>query len=212
MNLNIFDRYLLIINIIALVIYGIKVLVYKHQTRDWFEKLCMFIVLLGGSAGILLMIILFDRKAVKENMMSRVFTLCMLVIQAILLLIVKGYHGDQIHIDFWDYLMQHRILLIYLAVVNILTIIVFGVDKMNAKSNRQRVRIVTLLGLAFIGGSVGALIGMYGFHHKTKKAYFTVGGAVDFADAGCCIVLCDEYGNVTYEIYKCNGRRICLPQ
>ncbi|MFQ9108760.1 MAG: DUF1294 domain-containing protein [Coprococcus sp.] len=175
MNLNIFDRYLLIINIIALVIYGIKVFVYKHQTRDWFEKLCMFIVLLGGSAGILLMIILFDRKAVKENMMSRVFTLCMLVIQAILLLIVKGYHGDQIHIDFWDYLMQHRILLIYLAVVNILTIIVFGVDKMNAKSNRQRVRIVTLLGLAFIGGSVGALIGMYGFHHKTKKAYFTVG-------------------------------------
>ena len=175
MNLNIFDRYLLIINIIALAIYGIKVLVYKHQTRDWFEKLCMFIVLLGGSAGILLMIILFDRKAVKENMMSRVFTLCMLVIQAILLLIVKGYHGDQIHIDFWDYLMQHRILLIYLAVVNILTIIVFGVDKMNAKSNRQRVRIVTLLGLAFIGGSVGALIGMYGFHHKTKKAYFTVG-------------------------------------
>ena len=175
MNLNIFDRYLLIINIIALVIYGIKVLVYKHQTRDWFEKLCMFIVLLGGSAGILLMIILFDRKAVKENMMSRVFTLCMLVIQAILLLIVKGYHGYQIHIDFWDYLMQHRILLIYLAVVNMLTIIVFGVDKMNAKSNRQRVRIVTLLGLAFIGGSVGALIGMYGFHHKTKKAYFTVG-------------------------------------
>ena len=175
MNLNIFDRYLLIINIIALVIYGIKVLVYKHQTRDWFEKLCMFIVLLGGSAGILLMIILFDRKAVKENMMSRVFTLCMLVIQAILLLIVKGYHGDQIHIDFWDYLMQHRLLLTYLAVVNILTIIVFCVDKMNAKSNRQRVRIVTLLGLAFIGGSVGALIGMYGFHHKTKKAYFTVG-------------------------------------
>ena len=175
MNLNIFDRYLLIINIIALVIYGIKVLVYKHQTRDWFEKLCMFIVLLGGSAGILLMIIFFYRKAVKENMMSRVFTLCMLVIQAILLLIVKGYHGEQMHIDFWDYLLQHRILLIYLAVVNILTIIVFGVDKMNAKSNRQRVRIVTLLGLAFIGGSVGALIGMYGFHHKTKKAYFTVG-------------------------------------
>ena len=175
MNLNIFDRYLLIINIIALVIYGIKVLVYKHQTRDWFGKLCMFIALLGGSAGILLMIIFFDRKAVKENMMSRVFTLCMLVIQVILLLIVKGYHGDQMHIDFWDYLMQHRGLLIYLAVVNILTIIVFGVDKMNARANRQRVRIVTLLGLAFIGGSVGALIGMYGFHHKTKKAYFTVG-------------------------------------
>ena len=175
MNLNTFDRYLLIINIIALVIYGIKVLVYKHQTRDWFEKLCMLIALLGGSAGILFMVVLFDRKAVKENMMSRVFTLCMLVIQVILLLMAKGYHGEKINIAFWEYLMQHSVLLIYLAVVNVLTIIVFGVDKMNAKANRQRVRIVTLLGLALIGGSLGALIGMYGFHHKTKKAYFTVG-------------------------------------
>ncbi len=175
MNFNSFDRYLLIINIIALVIYGIKVLCYKHQTRAWFEKLCMLISLLGGSAGILIAVVLFDRKAVKENMMSRVFTLCMLVIQVILLLMVKGYHGGQINIAFWDYLMQHRGLLIYLAVVNILTIIVFAVDKRNAKANKQRVRIVTLLGLAFIGGSAGALIGMYGFHHKTKKAYFTVG-------------------------------------
>ncbi len=175
MNLNSFDRYLLIINIIALVIYGIKVLIYKHQTRAWFEKLCMLISLLGGSAGILIAVVLFDRKAVKENMMSRVFSVCVLVIQIILLLMVKGYHGEKINIAFWDYLMQHRVLMIYLAVVNILTIIVFGVDKMNAKSNRPRVRIVTLLGLAFVGGSVGALIGMYGFHHKTKKAYFTVG-------------------------------------
>ena len=175
MNLNTFDRYLLIINIVALVIYGIKVLIYKHQTREWFEKLCMFITLLGGSAGILIAIALFDRKAIKENMMSRVFTFCVFVIQVILLLMVKGYHGGKINIAFWDYLMQHSGLLIYLAVVNILTIIVFGVDKINAKANRQRVRIVALLGLALIGGSLGALIGMYGFHHKTKKAYFTVG-------------------------------------
>ena len=175
MNLNSFDRYLLIINIAALVIYGIKVLIYKHQTRAWFEKLCMFISLLGGSAGILIAVVLFDRKAVKENMMSRVFSVCVLVIQIILLLMVKEYHGEKINIAFWDYLMQHRVLLIYLVVVNILTIIVFGVDKMNAKANRPRVRIVTLLGLAFVGGSVGALIGMYGFHHKTKKDYFTVG-------------------------------------
>ena len=109
MNLNIFDRYLLIINIIALVIYGIKVLVYKHQTRDWFEKLCMFIVLLGGSAGILLMIIFFDRKAAqREYDVKGVYTLHV------------GYSGysiadserlswDQIpYADFGDYLMQQN--------------------------------------------------------------------------------------------------------
>ena len=46
---------------------------------------------------------------------------------------------------------------------------------MNAKSNRQRVRIVTLLGLAFIGGSVGALIGMYGFHIRRRKLILQLG-------------------------------------
>ena len=34
---------------------------------------------------------------------------------------------------------------------------------------------VTLLALAFAGGSIGSLIAMYAFHHKTKKDYFTVG-------------------------------------
>ena len=40
---------------------------------------------------------------------------------------------------------------------------------------RGRIRILTLLGLSFIGGSVGGLIAMYAFRHKTKKDYFTVG-------------------------------------
>ena len=34
---------------------------------------------------------------------------------------------------------------------------------------------MTLLGLAFMGGSIGALIAMYVFHHKTKQDYFSVG-------------------------------------
>ena len=46
---------------------------------------------------------------------------------------------------------------------------------MNAAEHRSRIRIVTLLGVAFIGGSVGELMAMYLLHHKTKKDYFTVG-------------------------------------
>jgi len=59
--------------------------------------------------------------------------------------------------------------------INILTLILFALDKIAAIENRSRIRIVTLLGLAFIGGSIGGLIAMYVFHHKTKKDYFTVG-------------------------------------
>ena len=41
--------------------------------------------------------------------------------------------------------------------------------------HRSRIAIITLLGLAFIGGSIGALIAIYAFNHKTHKDYFTVG-------------------------------------
>ena len=68
------------------------------------------------------------------------------------------------------------------------------------KNLRFRVFLVVMLA-GLIPGSA-ALLGIV-------KVYET--RAVDFADAGCCIVLCDEYGNVTYEIYKCNGRRIRWP-
>lgn len=56
-----------------------------------------------------------------------------------------------------------------------MTFAVFAIDKVNAAEHRSRIRIVTLLGLAFIGGSVGALLAMYLPRHKTRKDYFTVG-------------------------------------
>lgn len=56
-----------------------------------------------------------------------------------------------------------------------MTFITFAVDKLAAIGHRSRIRIVTLLGLAFIGGSFGGLLAMHLFKHKTKKDYFTVG-------------------------------------
>jgi uncharacterized membrane protein YsdA (DUF1294 family) len=55
------------------------------------------------------------------------------------------------------------------------TFIVYGIGKYNAIEHRSRIRIVTLLGLAFIGGSIGGLLAMHIFRHKTKKDYFNVG-------------------------------------
>ena len=59
--------------------------------------------------------------------------------------------------------------------MNIVTMVAFAIDKIAALEHRSRIRIITLLGLAIIGGSIGALIGMYLFHHKTRKDYFSVG-------------------------------------
>lgn len=59
--------------------------------------------------------------------------------------------------------------------MNIITFIIYGIDKWKAQRNRWRISERMLLFLAIIGGSVGALAGMYTFHHKTLHKKFTIG-------------------------------------
>ena len=63
---------------------------------------------------------------------------------------------------------------VYLAFINILTFIMYGLDKSAAVKQKQRIPNRVLLGLAAIGGSAGALAGMYTFRHKTQKKYYTI--------------------------------------
>ena len=169
------EYYLLVINAIGVLVYLINMLLYRHTVNGQIDVIVTIVSLLGGSAGMLLMILLFDRKAVKENMMSRVFIICIFIIQIIILLIYKGHHAEHFTLAFWKFFVERRILLIYLGIMNLVTFIVFAIDKANARANRSRIRIVTLLGLSFAGGSVGGLIAIYLLHHKTQKDYFTVG-------------------------------------
>ena len=63
----------------------------------------------------------------------------------------------------------------FLIGINVLAFIVYGVDKWRAAHGRWRIPESTLLGLAVIGGSIGALIGMKVWHHKTKHKKFVFG-------------------------------------
>ena len=58
-------------------------------------------------------------------------------------------------------------LLYYLIVINVVTFLVYGIDKWKAKQGSWRISEATLLILAVIGGSIGALLGMQVWHHKT---------------------------------------------
>ena len=107
--------------------------------------------------------------------MSRVFVACIFVVQIIIFLVLHGVHGEQLTFAFWEFFATHKILLIYLGIINFVTFAIFAIDKINAIEDRSRIRIVTLLTLCFVGGSVGGLGAMYLFHHKTQKDYFTVG-------------------------------------
>ena len=66
-------------------------------------------------------------------------------------------------------------LLWYLAAVNLVTFTVYGADKAKAKRGAWRVPEKTLFLLPLLGGSLGALLGMKVFRHKTKHWYFVWG-------------------------------------
>lgn len=72
-------------------------------------------------------------------------------------------------------------LLGYLMVINIITLVAYGMDKRKAKKESWRIPEKTLLLLTAVGGSIGALLGMYGFRHKTKHLKFVLGVPVLFA-------------------------------
>ena len=175
MNLETFVYYLIIINVLGFLVYFWNYMLRTHTKGKQINALIYLFSLAGGTAGMLAAILLFDRKAVKENMMSRVWIICMLVIQVILFLLFKGQKTDVWNLDVNAFLETHKILMIYLGVINIVTFFFFAIDKYRAVKNKSRIRIVTLLGMAFAGGSVGALLGIYLLRHKTKKNYFTVG-------------------------------------
>ena len=63
----------------------------------------------------------------------------------------------------------------YPIVINILAYSLMGVDKTNARQKKRRIPEVTLFLVALLGGSLGAVIGMNFFRHKTKHWCFVVG-------------------------------------
>jgi len=65
--------------------------------------------------------------------------------------------------------------IIYLVFINIATFFLYGIDKWKAKRSRWRVPESTLLWMAALGGSIGALMGMKVWHHKTLHGKFKYG-------------------------------------
>lgn len=68
-----------------------------------------------------------------------------------------------------------QIIIIFLIAINVATFFLYGIDKWKAKRYRWRIPEATLLGLAVIGGSIGAWLGMNVWHHKTQHKKFRLG-------------------------------------
>ena len=75
-----------------------------------------------------------------------------------------------------DFITVHlKEIVIYLLVVNAIGFLAMGIDKIKAKEGMWRTKEKTLFLIAVFGGSIGSIIGMYAFHHKTKHNSFVFG-------------------------------------
>ena len=72
------------------------------------------------------------------------------------------------------FIIYAMILVYYLFAVNTFAFILYGLDKSYARKNKRRIPEATLLFLAWIGGSIGAFLGMHIFRHKTQKRKFSI--------------------------------------
>ena len=71
--------------------------------------------------------------------------------------------------------MIQEAVIYYLLIINIVTFLVYGIDKWKAWKAMWRVREASLLMLAVLGGSIGAWLGMKVWHHKTQHKKFRYG-------------------------------------
>lgn len=68
-----------------------------------------------------------------------------------------------------------KLIMLYWMLINILTFLVFGIDKYKACAGKYRIREIVLFALSIAGGAAGGLLAMYIFRHKIRKMTFTAG-------------------------------------
>ena len=67
------------------------------------------------------------------------------------------------------------VVILYLAIINVVGYVIMGVDKKRAIRGAWRISEASLFFTALLGGSLGCILGMQHFRHKTKHWYFVVG-------------------------------------
>ena len=70
---------------------------------------------------------------------------------------------------------MNKIIFFYLFFINIISFLLMYIDKKKAIKSKWRISEKTLFTISFFGGSIGNILGIYMFRHKTKHLKFTLG-------------------------------------
>ena len=129
MSLGLIEYYFLGINIFGFVLAIISTLLYCYTANGQIDIILTIVATIGGSLGIVLEFLLIDRLLAKCVMLSRVYAVCMGVIQLIIFLWLEGFHAQEINFAIVDFFEKNKILLMYLLVINGVAFILYGLDK-----------------------------------------------------------------------------------
>jgi uncharacterized membrane protein YsdA (DUF1294 family) len=166
--------YLIVINLLGFIVYISSLWCRKKFERFSLNWLVVIVGLLFGAFGELIALLIYERKSTKENLMMHVFVGVICIIEVFAVLVIQAIRAGNYHNGFAE-LFANTYLWIYILAINIISLACFGLDKFLATHQKSRIPNLVLLGLCFIGGSIGGLIGMQLFHHKTQKNYYTFG-------------------------------------
>jgi len=98
-----------------------------------------------------------------------------LILQAAFFWSIWGPNRETVKAHALTFYNEHKILCIYYATINLVTFVVFAIDKIKAMMSAWRIREVILLGLCLLGGGVGGMLAMDICNHKVKSMHFMVG-------------------------------------
>lgn len=156
-------------------------MLYDHWLVKYFDKhvkptwAIHILTMYGGALGTNLAYIALKQKANKDNMKDRLWAGGFLILQAIIVFVLYGPFSDDMFFIIKTQYHKHIFIVWYLILINIVTFVVYGLDKLLALAEQRRLPIRGLILFAFVGGTVGGICAMYLFHHKIKKKYFTYG-------------------------------------
>ena len=205
-----FVVYLVAVNVLAFLAFAIDFFLCSRMP-ELDESVANSLILdvfpiAGGAVGALLALFVFTglvskHRMNKSNIAWWFLAIVCLIVWGLVVAVRFGFVSLDASIGAifagWD-LDKLRILGIYLGVINVVTFIAFAWDKLVASTGNdlnRRAPEARLLGLSLIGGSVGGLIAMYIFRHKTMKWYF-VAGLPFFAILDIAVVMYAHMGGL----------------
>ncbi len=83
--------------------------------------------------------------------------------------------------------LDPKFIVIYAIVINVVSFVLFAWDKRLAQNHRRRIRERNLLLASILGGSIGGLVSMHVFHHKTRHIKFKLGLPLIMFLQGCLL-------------------------